>query len=104
MASTTRRKTRIKRETLEVLARLHSAHFFRFTAEGGRSILTALRCRSSWQTESHAQASVARQLVRLRNLAPQGIAGNDIQRLVAADKIERVGRGCNKCSTVSRNQ
>lgn len=34
-----------------------------------------------------------RQMVRLRNLAPQGIAGNDIQRLVAADKIERVGRG-----------
>ncbi len=34
-----------------------------------------------------------RQMVRLRNLAPQGIAGNDIQRLVAADKIERIGRG-----------
>lgn len=34
-----------------------------------------------------------RQMVRLRNLAPQGITGNDIQRLVVADKIERVGRG-----------
>ena len=34
-----------------------------------------------------------RQMVRLRNLAPQGITGNDIQRLVIADKIERVGRG-----------
>lgn len=34
-----------------------------------------------------------RQLVRLRNLSQHGIVGNDIQRLVAADKIERVGRG-----------
>jgi predicted transcriptional regulator of viral defense system len=33
------------------------------------------------------------QMVRLRNLAPHGIAGNDLQRLVAADQIERVGRG-----------
>ena len=42
-----------------------------------------------------------RQMVRLRNLAPQGIAGNDIQRLVAADKIERIGRGLYRAKDAS---
>jgi predicted transcriptional regulator of viral defense system len=34
-----------------------------------------------------------RQIVRLRNLSQHGIKGNDLQRLVATDQIERVGRG-----------
>lgn len=34
-----------------------------------------------------------RQIVRLRNLSSHGIKGNDLQRLVATDQIERVGRG-----------